>query len=215
MIHKALVMLSLIALSCSFLLAMNACSISDTEDKSAEELIDESNGVVSGFTDTRFPTTPQEARAIELGSGEKTSTKLSSTDATGPKEARAASMASSEVQLSTPSSNTSASQTSDMDPSGAWTMSLDDGTSLKLTLYQNAGVVFGTGSLSEGNATIQISASGSLAGDKLKLDVVSFGSINLYKLTITPKGASATGSYTAYPISGNPVSGSLSGTKSA
>jgi hypothetical protein len=214
--YKLLIILPLIVLICSSLLAMNAHSISDTEGKSADQLIDESNGIVDR-SDQRYPATPQEAREIELGSSEKTSTR--SSQASSSQESRATGTASSDGQIASQeeendSNATEASgETPSMDLSGSWTMSLDDGRDLDLMLYQNGKAVFGTGSMEDGNATSLVAASGSLAGDKLNLDIVSFGSINLYRLTLIQSGDSIVGSYSAIQPSGTPTSGSASASR--
>jgi hypothetical protein len=44
--------------------ALNSQSISDGSYRSEDQLIDASNGVYTPVVDTRFPTSPQEARAL-------------------------------------------------------------------------------------------------------------------------------------------------------
>ena len=51
-------------------------------------------------------------------------------------------------------------------------------------------------------------ASGTIAGDRLNLDLVSLEKVNLYRISMTVNGDSATGSYTAF----NPSSASTTGT---
>ncbi len=210
-------------------LAANAAAFDDSTGKTADELFNNSE---ESFvpSDSRFPATPQESR--ELAATNKSSvlnqeipSHLSSSQATSPQESR--SQASSESAASTDSTEqasteeaatqetSQASTSGSLDVSGKWLLNLEGGRDVEISLIQNSGVVFGIGSITEDNTTSQVSASGSLSGDKLKLDLVSFGSINLYKLSITPDSASASGSYTAYSASGEPVSGSVSGIKSA
>lgn len=190
---------------------MSALSISDTEGKTADQLIDESNGVFNS-ADSRYPATPQEAREIEFGTGEVSD---KSSQASSSKGSGVAGSATSEGQAAIAGSNaTEASvQASDMDLSGSWTIGLDDGTNLDLVLYQNAGAVFGTGSIEDQSATGLIAASGRLNGDRLNLDVISFGTVNLYSLTLSQNGDSIEGSYRYIPPTGAPMSGTATGSR--
>ena len=47
------------------ILALNSDAIFDGSDGSADQLIDASNGVYTPVVDTRFPSSPQEARALQ------------------------------------------------------------------------------------------------------------------------------------------------------
>ncbi len=69
--------------------------------------------------------------------------------------------------------------------------------------------------MNDGNTTSVLAASGSLNGDKLNLDLTTLGSINLYRLTLTPSGDSASGDYQAFSANGESWTGSASGTRSA
>ncbi len=69
--------------------------------------------------------------------------------------------------------------------------------------------------MNDGNTTSVLAASGSLNGDKLNLDLTTLGSINLYRLTLTPNGDSASGDYQAFSANGESWTGSASGTRSA
>lgn len=220
---NTLIILSIAVLAC---LAINATSFDDSYGKTADELF---NSTGEGFApvDSRFPATPHESREIAAANkssvlNQEIPSHLSSAKASNPQESRdlaASESASPESNDSTEQTSTQetpqAATTGSLDLSGKWLFSLDGGRNVEVNLIQNSGVIFGTGSITEDNTTNIISASGSLAGDKLKLDLVSFGSVNLYKLSVTPEGNSASGSYTAYFASGEPVSGSVSGSKSA
>lgn len=117
-----------------------------------------------------------------------------------------------QVNQTTPPSSTSSGSVS-----GSWSFELTD-NSLKnvvLTLFQSGDAVFGTGSMNDGNNTLIVAASGSTDGDKLNLDLTTLGSINLYRLALTPSGDSASGDYQAFSASGSSTTGSAKGTRSS
>jgi hypothetical protein len=237
-LHICLLSVAIIYLT---LFAISALSIEDPEGKSADQLLDESvNGIQGG--DTRFPATPHESRALQEKSSKVISSSMPSSlssSAKSPKEARAenaatpndSSTASSqssastgeqssqeqyandssgqEAQLSSPSSPGPAS-----DLSGRWSLQFDDGKEVELSLYQNSGAVFGTGSMREENVTSLIAAGGSIAGDRVKLDLICFGTVKLYRLSLDT-GEEVTGSYSAYPTSGKTWSGTVGGRRSS
>jgi len=82
-----------------------------------------------------------------------------------------------------------------------------------MTLFQNQAAVFGTGSIRDGTTTRVVTASGDLSGNKLKLDMVTLGSVGLYRLALTPSGDELSGSYNEYGTSGAPISGTASGSR--
>ena len=60
---RILIMILLFALLA--VLALNSEAIFDGSDGSADQLIDASNGVYTPVVDTRFSSSPQEARALQ------------------------------------------------------------------------------------------------------------------------------------------------------
>lgn len=100
---------------------------------------------------------------------------------------------------------------------GSWSFELSDNTvkEVVLTLFQSEDAVFGTGSMKDGNSTLLVAASGSNEGDKLNLDITSYGSINLYRLALTSSGDSASGDYKAFSANGQSWTGSAQGTRSS
>lgn len=116
--------------------------------------------------------------------------------------------------------------------------------SLDLALYQTEELVFGRGILgsSDGSASdegssedlgiesminwldqppsalesaSQAAASGTVVGDGLKLDLVSFDSIALYRFDLSLTGDLVSGSYSAYGSDGSDWSGNVTGSRTA
>ncbi len=221
------------------ILSINAHSIDDTGTKSADQLIDESNGIGTPIIDTRFATNPHASRkawgADDGTSSEVPSSLPSSTISPQDSRAKAESIestltnqnqvkndqnatetASSQI-LPASSAATSAATSSAAMASGSWSLELKDSTlkEIVLTLFEHGNAVFGTGSMSNENSTLLVAASGFLDGDTLNLDLTTLGSINLYRLSLTTSGDSASGNYTAFSASGQSWIGSAEGIRSA
>ncbi|MCR3883082.1 MAG: hypothetical protein NUK54_01755 [Methanothrix sp.] len=129
------------------------------------------------------------------------------------------------------------------DFSGRWSFALveDAVRSFDLALYQRGEIVFGKGVLgpsgastgsgssedrgidsmidwlnlppSAGSSASQGAASGTVAGDEMKLDLVTLDSIALYRFDLSLVGDIATGIYTAYGSDGSTWSGNVTGSK--
>ncbi len=121
------------------------------------------------------------------------------------------------TQTAQTTQTTPSSSTTSGGVSGSWSFELNDNTlkNMVLTLFQSGDAVFGTGSMNDGNNTLIVAASGSFDGSKLNLDLTTLGSINLYRLALTPSGDSASGDYQAFSASGNTWTGSANGTRSS
>ncbi len=100
---------------------------------------------------------------------------------------------------------------------GNWTFGLRDSKNrvLALTLFQSDNAVSGTGTINDGGDTQEVSASGSIQGDKLSLNATSSGPINLYQLLLTTNGNFASGEYRAFPINGDSWIGLAEGMRAA
>ena len=193
------------------LCASNAYSIGDSVGKSADQLIDESNGIHSH--DIYHPENPQEARTLwSLQHGTNFTmpeTVLKNSTGTSP-EASLASAGSSESLQNQIAGATNASQTTlsqgvavlnATSAAGNWSFRLRDSKKnrvLALTLFQSYNAVFGTGRINDGGDTLEVIASGSVEGDKLYLDATSSGTIILYRLALTESGNTASGEYRAF-----------------
>ena len=213
------------------LCASNAYSIGDSVGKSADQLIDESNGIHSH--DIYHPENPQEARTLwSLQHGTNftmpdtvlenstdtrtdTSTGASARTSIGTiPEASLASADSSESLQNQIAGATNASQTTlsqgvaalnATNAAGNWSFRLRDSKKnrvLALTLFQSYNAVFGNGRINDGGDTLEVLASGSVEGDKLYLEATSSGTIILYRLALTESGNSASGEYRAFSTGG-------------
>ena len=193
------------------LCASNAYSIGDSVGKSADQLIDESNGIHSH--DIYHPENPQEARTLwSLQHGTNFTmpeTVLKNSTGTSP-EASLASAGSSESLQNQIAGATNASQTTlsqgvavlnATSAAGNWSFRLRDSKRnrvLALALFQSYNAVFGTGRINDGGDTLEVMASGSVEGDRLYLDATSSGTIILYRLALTESGNTASGEYRAF-----------------
>jgi hypothetical protein len=210
----------LLSLAVIAALVIDAQSIGNSIGKSVDQLIDESNGIFT--SNSNIPSNPQESRNLwseKSGinftmprklSGKGTSpeeAKLSTEMSTGGKEQIADSARSPLVQES------SASSVSNV--SGEWSFELRDSKTreLALVLFQSDDAIFGSGTMNNGNATQGISASGSVEGDRLNLDIVSLKPIDLYRLALTINGASVSGDYRAFEASRDTWTGIANGIK--
>ncbi len=81
--------------------------------------------------------------------------------------------------------------------SGSWSFTLTDVATryLKLNLYQTADAVFGSGELMDNGITTQVTAGGTVLGDRLSLYVTPIGTQNLYRFSLEIKPGSMDGDY--------------------
>ena len=210
----------LLSLAAIALLIFDAQSIGDSIGKSVDQLIDESNGIYSRNSD--IPSTPQESRDLwseKSGINFTMPSKLSGKGAS-PEESRLSAevAAGGEDQTASPAQNpsmqsVSASTVSNV--SGEWSFELRDSKTreLALALFQSEGAIFGSGTMNDGNATQEVSASGFVGGDKLNLDIVSQKTISLYRLDLIVNGDSMSGDYRAFSTSIDPWTGIAKGIK--
>lgn len=218
---KNLIVLYLILVA---LCVTNAQSFGDTVGKSVDQLIDESNGIYSH--DSNYPENPQEARMLwskERGINFTMPSKLSG-NSTSPEASRTSTQASEGIQYQTASTTNAAQNPSSQavaasqatSIAGNWSFRLRDSKNrvLALTLFQSENAVSGTGTINDGGDTQEVSASGSIQGDKLDFNATSTGDIKLYQLVLTTNGYSASGKYRAFPIVGEPWIGLAEGMRS-
>jgi hypothetical protein len=190
---EILVTLSFLLLA---LFAIEACAIEEGDSGlSADQLIDVSNGIY----DIGPGETPQQARArwdqnsdvANAGSAESKSTDPSST---APAQA-----------VPAPSETSAA---------GNWSFGLKDSQNriMGLTLYQSEGALHGTGTINAINGTETVSASGSLTGDQMALNITSLETGSTYSFSLTKTGNTASGKYLLSQSGGEPVIGTAEGT---
>jgi hypothetical protein len=82
---------------------------------------------------------------------------------------------------------------------------------VSVTLFQSKNAIFGTGSVSQGNTSLEAAASGSVGGGKMILDIVTMRNIALYRSTLNLTGDSASGSYQAFSAAGDTWTGDVEG----
>ena len=219
--------------------AINACSVNwdAPESQTVDQMFAGDSGTFSGVPPDGEYASPQAARAAEAGQDNKAilDTPVGGTlssAATSPKEARSQDLdqinptqpvvanTTAPVQPTAPSDRATSSNTttSATTVSGTWSLVLNDSASrtADLTLFQSGDAVYGTGNINLDPTTTMIAAaSGTIAGDKLNLDVVSLGKVSLYRISMTLSGDSATGSYITYsPGASSPISGTATGIRS-
>ncbi|HWQ19975.1 MAG TPA: hypothetical protein VN455_09385 [Methanotrichaceae archaeon] len=200
--------------------AFNIHAFDDSIGKTADELLNNTDESYLNYEryDSRYPATPAESRAIEESESKSGIVPLTKQPTLGgtttPQDARnAASSAASTTSPTKPVATATTPKTeASIDLSGKWTIAIGD-LEAEMTLFQNQAAVFGTGNIRDGNTTMVVTASGDLSGNRLKLDMVTLGSVGLYRLALTPSGDELSGSYNEYGTSGAPVSGTASGTR--
>ena len=184
------------------LLAINAYSINwdDPGTQTADQMISgEENEYETGLN-------PQEAREAQVGQKGKDilSQKIGGSLTTGsstPQEARNLDETQNASTQSVVEDDTTSIQAEPEEVqtiSGTWSLELVDSAARNatITLLQSAsGVVYGKGTIVEGNDTFTTTASGSISGDELNLDLVTLEKLGLYRLALTIRDDSATGDY--------------------
>jgi hypothetical protein len=202
-------------------LAINAYSINwdDPGTQTADQMISgEENEYKTGLN-------PQEAREAQVGQKGKDilSQKIGGNLTTGsstPQEARnldETQNASTKSVVEDDTTSIQAEPEKAQTISGTWSLELVDSAvrNATITLLQSAsGAVYGKGTIVEGNDTTTTTVSGSIAGDKLNLDVVSSEKMILYRLALKVNADAATGGYDLYrPNSEVPQAGTANAMK--
>ena len=208
------------------LFAINACSVDwgNPDSQSVDQMIagpDQGTAIPSSGPIE----TPWASRAAQIGQQgtDILSVPLgssSSSDASTPQQARNQELNQKPTTQSIVTNATipvqSTTSPEPMSASGSWSLVLNDSASRTavLTLFQNGDAVYGTGNLNlDANTTLIAAASGTIAGDKLSLDVVSLGKVSLYRITMTLSGDSATGDYTTFNPSVASTTGTVNGVR--
>jgi hypothetical protein len=182
--------------------AVNAYSINwdDPGTQTADQMISgEENEYETGLN-------PQEAREAQVGQKGKDilSQKIGGSLTTGsstPQEARNLDETQNASTQSVVEDDTTSIQAEPEEVqtiSGTWSLEIVDSAARNatITLLQSAsGVVYGKGTIVEGNDTFTTTASGSISGDELNLDLVTLEKLGLYRLALTIRDDLATGDY--------------------
>jgi hypothetical protein len=96
---------------------------------------------------------------------------------------------------------------------GRWSLAFTDGTagSASLMLAQSNDALFGRGYMVYGNATQEVTATGSVSGNEISLDVLALNDMFLYRMDLALENNLLSGEYTAYSVSIAPWSGAVKG----
>jgi hypothetical protein len=92
---------------------------------------------------------------------------------------------------------------------GDWQMELEDGENINLTLSQSGSMVFGRGSLESGTVSKPATASGSLSGHILRLNVVPADGTKLYALSLDLSGQTLAKTYSIFSAGAATASGTV------
>ena len=191
------------------LLAADCCAILDGGlGLSADQLIDQSRG--DYYPNLGMPANPQESREIwSQQSGidfSQIGETLENNSSVVSPESRAE-VAPTQIEDKTAPSSAMVSTAESME--GNWSLQLSDSKNrfMALRLYVSGDAIFGTGTINDGIKTERLSASGSLAGENVSLDVVTSGEVSLYRFNLIKEVNSLLGQYRAFPAEGEAWSG--------
>lgn len=204
----------------------------------ADEMIDA--GEVSVYTNPAgFAPTPQAQRDLEKNkssldwtmpstlTGGGDSAKESRDQAGSANQGTEASTAAAETATDETEKTTNTSEAIDTElppvqaevttVDGSWYFALNDSVErdLAVMLFQKGEDVFGAGKIKVGGTTLDATVSGSVVDSALDLNVISLGTINLYKLKLDLSDGSASGEYQAYSSGSDTWTGSAEGEKTA
>lgn len=100
---------------------------------------------------------------------------------------------------------------------GSWSLTLNDTVQkdMALSLFQKGESVYGAGNIREGNNTSQVTASGTAKDGRMNLDVMTVGSIEVYKMALDLSGDSGSGTYQVLSAGGDSRQGSVEGLRIA
>jgi hypothetical protein len=96
---------------------------------------------------------------------------------------------------------------------GRWSMSLSDGRSIYLELYQSGTRIFGRGSMTTGQKTQGALASGTVTGSTVILDVVPESGIELYSISLDISRLHLSSSFHVFRYGGQIGSGTVRATR--
>jgi hypothetical protein len=93
-------------------------------------------------------------------------------------------------------------------PTSTWSLNLLDSLerAVALQMYQSNDVVFGKGTIVMGSGLQNATATGTIAGNKLNLDILS-DDLTLFHISLTRNGKSLSGDYHGYSVSYVPWKG--------
>jgi hypothetical protein len=132
-----------------------------------------------------------------------------------PQQAREQYQLASLQQTQLTQTQASAVSSAESTPSvkGAWSLQLlgQSPAEARITLFQSGNVIFGRGTVTQGETPLDAAASGSVKGGQISLDITTLESTTLYRTTLTLSGESASGSYQAFSATGDAWTGDANG----
>jgi hypothetical protein len=96
---------------------------------------------------------------------------------------------------------------------GDWHLMLDDGNYIDLTLLQSGSAIFGRGKMTSGTNSQWATASGSVSGSSLLLDVVPESGTELYSISIDIGSLPFAGTFVVFRNDSAPKPGNLQASK--
>jgi hypothetical protein len=235
-----IILLSLL-LFIAFLAVTALCIDWDNPSNNADEMI--SSGEETVYQNpTGFAATPQAQRELEknkssldwtmpstlTGGGDSAKASRAQAEEASQETETSTTAASTATEETTAASDTSKATDTELPPAqseesnvagvdGSWYFVLNDSVerNLAVMLFQKGEDVFGAGKIKVGETTLDATVSGSVADSSLDLNVVSLGTINLYKLKLDLSDGSASGEYQAFASGSDTWTGSAEGEKTA
>ena len=217
LIASSLLLLTLITMNCP------APDWSNPGVQSADQLISGGTGVIGPSLTSQA----QAAREAEMGQSgkevlsEPSGSELSS-GASTPQQARNADQNTTTATESNAAEESAAAlTTSSTQPAaffGNWSLELKDSEphEASLTIFQDEDAVYGIGIINQnaGNA-VTSTASGTVTGQEVSLDLVSVEKVSLYRISMTISGNSASGNYVAFSPGEASITGTVKGVRAA
>jgi hypothetical protein len=215
---KIVVSVALSSILVAFL-AMEAFCVNwdDPGSQTVDEMFAGDYGsAISGFP---FPSSPQASRVAQAGEPNKEIINLpigGNHSAATATIQQTESLDRSKITTNQPAAANAAAQIQSRptSASGTWKLQIIDDASRNatMTLFQSGDTVFGKGEIDDGDGTtLETTASGKVASDKLTLDLFVPGKIILYRLSLTVNSDSASGSYIEFSTEEEPATGTVTG----
>ncbi|HPS92229.1 MAG TPA: hypothetical protein PKV33_08735 [Methanothrix sp.] len=235
-----IILLSLL-LFIAFLAVTALCIDWDNPSNNADEMISSGEVTVYG-NPTGFAPTPQASREQQknkssldwtmpstlTGGGNSAKESRSQAESASQEAETSTTAASTATTETTTATSTSAATDTELPPAqadqanvagvdGSWYFVLNDSVErdLAVILFQKGNDVFGAGKIKVGETTLDATVSGSVVDSALDLNVVSLGTINLYKLKLDLSEGLAGGEYQAFASGSDSWTGSAEGEKTA
>lgn len=159
------------------------------------------------------------SRAEAEATSEQKSSTSASTEETSSASAESTADSTSTATASTADTELPPAQTAAAaaNVGGSWSFLLNDTQEkdLALSLFQKDGDVFGAGKMRDGEDIMDVAVSGTVTSSTLQINLVTLGTISLYKLDLDLSGEAASGRFQAISTSGETWTGNADGQKTA